>query len=612
MARESTAALLGLLAVCHFPADEGIAAELPAIVVTPTRTPGSVGQALAPVSVISREDIERAQAPSMLELLRLQAGLDLARTGGPGSQTSVFLRGSNSNHVLVLIDGVRVASASNGLFAFEQLSPAQIERIEVVRGPRASLYGSDAIGGVIHIFSRDNAGASARLGGGSYGSAFLDAGWGGAIGRSGRVSIQASHEDTHGFSATNPEAGPFVYDPDKDGHRSTSLTASGGIELGDQADLELRAWHSDGNNEFDQGETDTLNQTLSARLGAHLLEGWEQSLRLAQSRDEAETASDFASRFETRRLGADWQHDLALPAAGTLTLGLDYWRDDVLNDDLAAGVTVYDERLSNRGIFVGLQQPLDPFILQAALRRDRHSEFGGKTTGQLALGYDLSQRLQLVASYGTAFRAPNANELFSPGFTFEPAQPAQFAGNPELDPETSASIEAGLRYRPSVSHSLSLDFYHTEVDDLIAFQGANFQAVNINEARLRGVELSYAGNRGPWWLQAALTLQEAKDLASDQDLLRRPDQKLALQLDYRFSGGASLGGEILGVSEREDLGGPLPGYGLLNLRGSLPMAHDLTLEARVENLFDKLYHLARGFNTPGLSAYLAVRWSPQP
>lgn len=606
------AALLGLASVPWTLAGTASAAELlPPIVVTPTRVPEDISGTLAPVSVVTREDIERVQAPDMLELLRLQAGVDLARTGGPGSQTSLFLRGTNSNQVLVLIDGVRASSASNGLFAFEQMSPNQIERIEVVRGPRASLYGSDAIGGVVQIFTRDNSGPNARVGGGSYHTGFADAGWGGAVGEKGRASIQASYEDTRGFSATNPAAGPFVYDPDDDGYDNFSLSAMGGIALGETADLELRGWRSKGSNEFDQGDTDTLNQVLSARLRATLREGWDQTLLVAQSRDDSETESAFASRFESERLSADWQHDFQLPNAASVTVGIDYWRDDVVNKDLVLSETVYDERITNRGLYANGQYPIGAFELQASVRHDDHSSFGGKTTGLVAFGYTVNSALRLVGSVGTAFRAPNANELFSPGVSFGPGLPPQFAGNPNLDPESSTGIDVGLRHQVSPNETLGIDFYATNVEDLIAFEGQNFQAININEAHLRGLEFSYAGNHGPWLSSVAVTLQRARNAETDEDLLRRPRHKAALQLDYRFESGAILGSELIAVSEREDVNTTLGGYGLVNLRGRLPIHRDVSLEVRVENLFDKDYELAEGFNTPGLSAYLALRWEPR-
>ncbi len=607
------AALLGLLIVaCVYSGTTSADELLPPIVVTPSRAAENVAGTLASVSVITRQDIDRTQAPDVLELLRLQAGVDLARTGGPGSQTSLFLRGSNSNQVLVLIDGVRASAASNGLFAFEQMSPAQIERIEVVRGPRASLYGSDAIGGVVQIFTRDNSGPNFRLGGGSYHTGFADVGWGGAVGPAGRASLQASYEDTRGFSSTNPASGPFVYDPDDDSYDNFSLTASGGVTLGDVADLELRGWRSRGSNEFDQGESDTVNQLLSARLRATLREGWDQSLLLAQSRDDSETDSAFSSRFETARLSADWQHDFQLPTAGSFTLGIDYWRDDVVNKDLVLAETVYDERISNRGIYANAQYPLGPVDLQASLRHDHHSSFGGKTTGLVAVGYALSSTLRLLGSYGTAFRAPNANELFSPGVSFGPGLPPQFAGNSDLQPESSTSVDGGLRYQASPTETFGIDFYATNVEDLIVFQGQDFQAINIDEAHLRGLEFSYASNRGPWLTSVAVTLQRARNTETGEDLLRRPRHKAALQLDYRFDSGATLGGELIGVSQREDVSDTLGGYGLVNLRGAVPIHRDIRLEARVENLFDKDYQLAAGFNTPGLSAYLALRWEPQP
>ncbi len=578
-------------------------AEEEPIVVTATRVAQTVDESLASVTVITREDLERTHSQDLLDVLRLQAGVDVSRTGGPGSDTSVFLRGTNSNHVLVLVDGVRASSTTTGAFAWQYLPPSQIERIEIVRGPRAALYGSDAIGGVIQIFTRRAAGPTARVEAGSFGTKSLQAGWGG--GEKTRFHINADVRDVEGFSATN-EKNTFGFDPDKDGFEQQSLTAGLSTPLSAHAKLDLQAWRSNSETEFDPGAgvSDAVNQTLSARLALEMSERWTQTFSLGNARDDTETKGDFPSKIVTHRTTADWQHDISLAPDSLLTAGLSYVRETGENTDLAAATTVFDDSLHDAAAFAILHQRIGDNDWQFSARRDEHSEFGGHTTGQVAWGRDLGKQWRLTASYGTAFRAPNFNELFHPGFG------GFFAGNPELEPERSRSAEIGLRYRASASTQYRVNAFDTRVKDLIEYAGPNFQAINIGEATMRGVEFEYGTVRGPWQGLLNVTLQRTRNEETGEELLRRPERKLSLNLS-REVGTGRVGTELFLSSERTDFGSAkLGGYGLVNLYAGYPVAKYLTLEARVENLFDKEYELARGYNTPDRSAYIAVRYAP--
>ncbi|HEX2237619.1 MAG TPA: TonB-dependent receptor plug domain-containing protein, partial [Gammaproteobacteria bacterium] len=221
--------------------------------VTASRGAETTGETLASVTVITRKDIERQQPQTMLDLLRKQAGVDIATNGGLGTVSSVFLRGAESDQVLVLIDGVGAASSTSGTFAFQQLNPAQIERIEIVRGPRSNLYGSDAIGGVIQIFTRKLNGPNAVVEAGSYDTYRAQAGYG----RGNRVhySINGAYVYSDSFSATNPTS-PF-FNRDDDGYKEVSVTANLNAQLTKRASFALRGWRSDGEVEFDQGAIDT-------------------------------------------------------------------------------------------------------------------------------------------------------------------------------------------------------------------------------------------------------------------------------------------------------------------------------------------------------------------
>lgn len=575
------------------------------VVVTASRSAETTDQTLAPVSVITRAEIERRQPRDLLELLRTQPGIDLARNGGPGQQTSLFLRGTNSDHTLVLIDGVRASSITTGGFAWQHLTPSQIERIEIVRGPRASLYGSDAIGGVIQIFTRRSEGPTLSIGAGSDRTFQGEAGYGGSHGIH-TFSLHAAAENSDGFSATNPDIG-FGHDPDDDGYRNRSLSGRWQADFSKALSLSAAFWHSEGDIQFDEGSMDSINQNLSLTLDGQVNDRWSQSLQLGFARDDLDTDSAFASQVDGNRLTADWQHDFLIGMSHLLSVGLDYYRDQGENIDEVTSTTVFDEIITNRAAFASLQTGLGANDLQFSLRHDEHSRAGGETTGSAAWGRALGHGLRAVASWGTAFKAPTLNQLFHPGFG------GFFAGNPDLEPERSHSAELGLRYHSSErsARRASVNLFHTRIDDLIAFQGTNSQAINIDEATIRGLELEYADAFGPWSVDASLTLQRARDDDTDDPLLRRPDEKLSLTLGRDFQNRSRITAELLLVGEREDVGTRLPGYGLVNLAGQHQLTRTLKLQARIENLLDKDYELASGFNTPDRKLMATLEYAPR-
>lgn len=583
------------------------------IVVTATRVAQTVDETLAPVTVITREDLERTLAQDVMDVLRLQAGVDLSRNGGPGTTTDLYLRGTESNHVLVLVDGVQARSATLGTFAWQSLPPSQIERIEIVRGPRATLYGSDAIGGVINIFTRKPQGPTARAETGSFGTQSLQAGWGG--GEQTRYYINADIRNVDGFSATNRNSSFF--DPDKDGLEQRSLTAGVSTTLSDRATLDVKAWRTESDTEFDSGTNDAVNQTLSGRLGLEMNEHWSQTVSLGLARDDLETieeyfSSEFITKFLTKRTTADWQHDISLTPDTLVVAGLNYMQEQGENVDVSAASDAYDKSLHNAAAFASLQQRIGANDWQFSARHDKHSEFGGHTTGQIAWGRDVSDEVRVFASYGTAFLAPSLNQLFHPGYFG-----GFYAGNPNLDPERSRTAELGLRYRVSASTHYRVNAFDTRVKNLIDYAGPNFQQINIGEATMRGLEFEYSTVRGPWLGTLNVTFQQARDEDTGNELVRRPDRKLALNVSRKIGIGR-IGSELFLSSKRTDrayVDGESatvtqPGYGLVNLYAAYPVAKDLSVEARIENLFDKEYELAYGYNTPDRAAYIALRYAP--
>jgi vitamin B12 transporter len=571
----------------------------PSIVVTATRTARTVDDSLAAVSVITREDIERRQPQDLVDLLRTQAGVDLTRAGGPGGNISLFLRGTNSNHVLVLVDGVRVASATTGTFDWRSFPVGQIERIEIVRGPRASLYGSDAIGGVIQIFTRRPQDLELALGAGSHRTRDAEAAWG-STGPT-RGFVTATHRETEGFSAQNERG--FSFDPDNDGLRQQSVSAGMETKLGEKARIELRGWQSRGSAQFDVGDSRLLNESVNTRLLHATSSTWSQTFSLSAANDTLETSSFSTSRFATKRQMADWQNDFTLGQDSLLSAGLSYMHDQ--GENLSGTTTVFDNKQYDRAAFALWQSKWGEYDLQIAGRHDDYSSFGGHNTGSAALGREFSSRTRGWISYGTAFRAPSLNDLFSPGFG------GLFAGNPNLNPERSRSLELGVRHRFSTDQTLKASLYDTHIEDLIAFEGPGFQAINVAEATVRGLEVEHGIASGAWRLTNAVTLQRTRNERTDTSLLQRPDAKLSTLLERDFSKRAAAGAELILSSSRRDVsGGEIAGYGVVNLAARYALRRDLTLEGRLENLFDKKYQLIDGFNTPDRSLFVTLRYRP--
>ena len=572
--------------------------EQEAVVVTATRTAETVDESLASVSVINRTDIEQSQANNITELLRLQAGIDVARSGGPGQQTGLFLRGTNSNQTLVLIDGVRAASPTTGAFAWQHLSLTDIERIEIVRGPRASLYGSDAIGGVIQIFTRDNKGMHIRGQVGSYNSKLAEAGIGG--GDKIKYSLNVTTQDTEGFSATNEKLSYF--NPDNDGYKNTSASGRLAFTLSKKTELRFSAWYADSETAYDDWQVNNINNTFDAKLINQTTTHWSQTLSVGLSQDDTEDQSVFGKgQIKAERLMVDWQHNFTLSLNHLLTAGLSTLKDEARNENLDLNTINFDNSVRNDAAFIELQSQLGEHTLNISGRIDDHETYGDHTTGLLAWGYTPISDLRLTASYGTGFRAPSLNDLYYP-----------FFGNPALEPETSQTVELGLRYKIHKQQQIRLSAYRTDIENLIVYDFVTSQAENINDSRIDGLELEYEYNRSHWLLLATLTLQNAINKSDNSDLLRRPREKFSLQMRRALANEGSVGLEWLYVGERLDrsLSGDetLDPYQLINLSGVVKMAKNLWMEARVDNLLDEDYEQVYGYNTPGLSVFLGVNY----
>ncbi|MBI5329834.1 MAG: TonB-dependent vitamin B12 receptor [Betaproteobacteria bacterium] len=575
------------------------ALPLQEIVVTATRTARTADASLAAVSVVTRRDIERLQATSVPELLAGLPGITFSRNGGAGKSASLFLRGAESDHVVVLLDGVKLGSATTGQTAFQDLPVDLIERIEIVRGPLSSLYGSEAIGGVIQIFTKRGRGEAqpdVSVSAGRYGTRQGRAALSGG-GEDYGYSVAAAYFHDDGFSAQNGT------ETDRDGARNASINLRGQRRLGADTEIEAHLMHANAATHYDgsfQNESESLQQALGVTLKHRFSDLWNTRLSLGQSRDESDSFLNgvLTGRYDTRRGTLSWQNDLNLGERRTLTLGADH-QDDRVDSTTAYTVSQRD----NTGLYAQLQAAAGAHDLRLSLRHDQNSQFGGHLTGNAAWGMRLADGLAARLGYGTAFKAPTFNELYFPGF-----------GNPALLPEKSSSLEAGLSGR----HPLgvwSATVFDSRISDLISFDGTTNPS-NAT-ARILGLEAETRLILGNWEVKAQATLQDPENRSNTANqgkkLSRRASESLRIDLDRDY-GPWRVGATLRGEGKRYDnLANTtrLPGYGLIDLRTETRLAKDWTLAGKIENLFDKRYYTVAGYNQPGAGLYLTLRWQPK-
>lgn len=598
-------ALLGSLPLYSITAN---GTTLDPVIVTATRTAQTTDESLASVTVIGRDEIERLQAQSLQDLLRGVAGLSVSNNGGAGKNTSIFMRGAESDHILVMIDGVKAGSATSGSMAFQDIPVAQIERIEIVRGPRSSLYGAEAIGGVIQIFTRKGQGEyrpSFSTSAGSYGSYSTQAGVGGGNERS-WFNANVSTLNSKGFNACKGSAssGCFTVEPDRDGYHNRALSMRGGLQLGDGITAELNALRSEGSSHYDGSfvnQTASVQQVVGGKVSLAPMPAWQMSLAAGQSRDQSDNFKDgaFASQFNTRRDTLSWQNNITAGNGRLVTVGVDRQLDSV---DSTTAYAV-DSR-GNSALFAQYQGNAGPVDMELSLRRDSNEQFGSHSTGGIAFGTVLGRGLRGTLAYGTAFKAPTFNELFWPGF-----------GNANLRPEESRNIEIGVSGKTASGH-WALNGYESRIDNLIAYDSTIFAPNNLDEARIHGIEARCGTVLSGWAINANLTLLDPKNRASGSNhgnvLPRRAKESYRLDADRDF-GLYKIGASLRTESHRYDNlsnSRTMGGYATVDLRAGYDIAKAWQLQGRIENLLDKEYETAAFYNQPGRSLFVTLRYQP--
>jgi len=599
------------------------ALKLPDTLISANRQVEARNDSSAANTVFTRDDIDRLQPSSVTDLLQRVPGVQVAQSGGRGSVPGIYIRGTSSAQTLVLVDGQRIGSSSSGDSNLQHLNIQQIERVEVLRGSRSVIYGSDAIGGVIQIFTRRSAeqGLQPRLhlGVGSHQT------WERSIGLSGgdqqtRFSLGASLDDTAGSNRTHES---YASDRDDDAYRNQSLSLSLSHAFNDDWEAGLNLLDNRGKSEFDNpfGRFDSSTfesfpqkpysefavSSFGSYVDGRINDVWKSRLELGHSENREKTfdkLSDERTVFNTYRDSVNWQNDLTLDERNSLIVGGDWYQDRVNSSTAFA-----EDSRWNRAAFVQHRFKANSFSTELGLRRDQNQQFGGQNSWSGTLTLPLNADNDVLLTYSEGFRAPTFNDLYYPDFS-----------NPDLKPETSKSYELQWRSQLSESTRLETSLYRTDLEDAIIF-GSNSRPQNVASARINGFEATLQQELFGWQSNLGLAIIDPRDRDTGHTLARRARRTLSLDLDRQFDR-LGLGASWQAVSSSyDDLANQqrLGGYALLGLRSNWALTREVRLELKVDNLLDKSYSRVLyshdgaqyGYREQGRAWMFGVTWTPE-
>lgn len=605
----------------NFERDQAL--KLPDTLISANRQVEARNDSSAANTVFTREDIDRLQPSSVTDLLQRVPGVQVAQAGGRGSLPGIYIRGTQSAQSLVLVDGQRIGSSTSGDSNLQHLNIDQIERVEVLRGSRSVIYGSDAIGGVIQIFTRrgNEQGLQPRMHIG-FGSQQT---WERSFGLSGgdektRFNLGASLDDTAGIDRTHES---YPSDSDHDAYRNQSVSLSLSHALTDDIEVGANLLDNRGKSEFDNpfGRFDTTTfesvqqqpysdfnvSSVSSYVDARVNEIWKTRVEFGHTENREKTLdklSDERTVFNTYRDSVNWQNDLTLDARNSLILGGD-WYEDRINSS-----TAFDEDSRwNRAAFIQHRYQADNFSTELGLRHDDNQQFGGQNTWSGTFTLPLNPDNDLLLSYSEGFRAPTFNDLYYPDFS-----------NPNLKPETSKSYELQWRSQLSDSSRLETSIYRTDLEDAIIF-GSNSRPENVASARINGFEAALKQELFGWQSNLGVAIIDPRDRDTGHTLARRARRTMSWDLDRQFDR-LGLGASWQAVSssyDDKDNTQSLGGYGLIGLRSSWALSREIKLDMKVENLLDKGYSRALysydgsqfGYREEGRAWVFGVTWTPE-
>ncbi len=576
------------------------------VIVTATRSldPATT---LRDAIVITREDLDAAGPLSLAEVLQRRAGIEIRSTGGPGQPQSIFMRGAGSAQTLVLVDGLRVGSATVGTTSIENLPIEMIERVEVVKGSLSSLYGSDAIGGVVQIFTR----------GKTVPHLFVSAAYGSdndrrfsagltTVDNATSVSLSAGARAVDARSAANPRAGPFVYNPDRDPYDNAYFTLRAAQTMWQGETVELDAFASRGRTHFDSGPGDDRNdQSISGAKvssSSHFAPWWASRLTLGGGRDRIETHGSFPGIIETQQAQGSWVNELTTPL-GNAVAGAETVRQRVVSDDSTPFTRTQRNTTSE---FLGANESFAGQRIEASARHDDDDQFGARDTGSVSYGFDIPSVMRIAATYARGFRAPTFFDLYGPAF------PGSYSPNPALQPERSKNYEIALKSDAAASFQWRISAFDNRFDNLIVYSPEQMTVLNVAKARARGVEASIDANWLGTRVRATLTAQRPRDETTGLRLQGRARSYGSIDVTRRF-GQWTAGVSVLASGERfdstdESPGSRLGGYAVVDARVRYAFDARWSAELAAANLGDRRYESAVGYDAPRRSVMLSVRF----
>ncbi len=580
-----------------------------------TRAPAALGSVVSDVVVIDRDRIRASSADSIEDLLRREGGMQASRNGGPGQTAGLMIRGSSSSSTLVLIDGVRIGSATLGQTDLATISLGQVERIEIMRGPGSSLYGADAIGGVVNIVTRRGDGAPYLRGNIAGGNHASGEGYAALSGSNAGFdyALSVSGETTNGVSAVRPGDLWGIYNPDDDGFSRYGLSLAGGYSWQQGQRIGISYSGSRLRSKFDSAEflppnflpdaSPDFRNRLDTQLTTLQYQGtlsteWTNLLRASYQTDQLESGANVISTYNTTRRQFTAQTTWQASAQHQLVGAIDYLDESIYSSDYQA------PSRDNTGLVLGYTGRFGAQKLQADLRWDHNSAYDNQTTGKLGWGMDIADGWSVRAVAGTAFRAPTFNDLYYPGY-----------GVATLQAERSRSIEAGVNYKAAMT-SLAATAYYNKVSDLIGYQadpnlcppGFPFGcAGNTARALLQGITMQGLQQWGNFQFTLALDWLNAKDRDTDEQLPRRAANQQTFAVDWT-EGPWQLGGTVLRVSQRPDAGVLLPAYALLNLNARWRFERFWQIEARLQNATGRDYQPALDYQDVGRQFWIGLRY----
>ena len=549
------------------------------LIVTATKSELSADQVVAPVVVIDQLDIELSGVNGIAELLSSVAGINISTNGGPGQLTSIFVQGSNSNQVLILVDGIAINDSATGIASIQNIHPDMIEKIEIVKSPRASLYGSNAVGGVIHVFTKRNQeGVNIGFKSGSDNTKVTNIFASREV-LNGRMGLQLNHYDTAGF-------------PSKEGSNINSAHDNRSVKgFFDQqwgsSTLKASVWNSQGTTDyldffFNPISQDFDNTAVSLNFDQKKNETWSSSLHLGINKDflDQNDSNDFN---HSKKFILEWKNNLKWNPNNQLLAGITFENEEFEASNYGLGI---DSDMSNRAVFLEniFLSGKNQFLI--ALRLNNKENIEDKISWNLEYGYRLNSKTRLLFSAGKAHRNPSSFDLYG------------FGGNPLLRPEYSKKISVGLNYQPNSSTNFDLRYFDNRIKDLVAFNYSDFKLYNIEESKTSGFDVIFEKDINNWILSLNATLQDPKNLTTSTQLLRRPKNSMNMGLRRTFNK-LTINLNLEKNSSRNDFGGVVLGaYTLANASIQYRLNSNWIFNGSITNLGNEKYTLANGYMTP--------------